>query len=348
MSDPQLNRVACTAASVDSIFAVSAARLRRVRKATYADLLTEVGRCTGSVSNMPGHFLSRSWPAMFSPECHVKEAQENVQRYYASLPPARQVPDRSLDIVVATYKAPLQWIDTVLQKLPTARLHLYCKGNTSRDPRCIRMENVGTEEYAYFHHILNNWDSLADITIFSSDNMENTAGYIPTTRECLDFVVNKLDRPDKRADFPGYEALDFMPVTKMFDIQYYHSSALRGDSLEKKELCRASFNPFGPWYLRFINSSDTNFEHLTCAASSMHGIFGVSRERIHRIPKSVFRDLITEVERCRGVNHFVAGHYMERSWAALFSERCHQGEAHLNLVRRNDVPRKMQALATSI
>jgi len=43
---------------------------------------------------------------------------------------------------------------------------------------------------------------------------------------------------------------------------------------------------------------------------------------------------VKEVEKCRGVNHFVAGHYMERSWSPLFSERCHIEQAQLNLLRR--------------
>mmetsp|Transcript_82009 Transcript_82009/g.198806 ORF Transcript_82009/g.198806 Transcript_82009/m.198806 type:complete len:309 (-) Transcript_82009:187-1113(-) len=245
-----------------------------------------------------------------------------------------EVRDRSLDIVVAHYRADLGWIQPMLQRLPTARLYLYCKGGFSKDPRCIHVENVGTEEYAYFRHLLDNWDNLADITVFSIDNMDNMAHYIPTTKNHLDFLVNKVATPAKRAAFRGFEALDFMPVTKHFHINDYHSSALRGDDLTHKRLCPASLQPFGPWYKRFINASDSNFTHLDCAASSFHGIFAVSRERIHRVKKSVFQELVKEVERCRGVNHFVAGHYLERSWSALFTERCHGAEAWANLRKR--------------
>lgn len=338
--DKQLARVKCTGAPTDSIFAVSAKRLRWVHRAAYVELLSEVSRCDGTAGNLPARFLSWSWAAMYSVECHEHQHQEaaaELRQLGAPQSRLRQglTRDPSIDLVVASYKAPLGWVDEVQQQIPEARLHLYCKNDANRDPRCIHMENVGTEEWAYLHHILSNWDNLADITIFSIDNMESMADYVPTTRECLDFVVSKVDSPEKRANFQGYEALDFMPVTQKFNIEYYFSSALKGDDLEYKKLCPASASPFGPWYLKFINASDTTFSRMNCAGSSMHGTFAVSREQIHRVPKSVLEGLVKEVERCRGVNHFVAGHYMERSWSILFSKHCRTEEAFLNLHRRN-------------
>mmetsp|Transcript_9913 Transcript_9913/g.30615 ORF Transcript_9913/g.30615 Transcript_9913/m.30615 type:complete len:593 (+) Transcript_9913:41-1819(+) len=264
----------------------------------------------------------------------LQQQQQQQQHQVTAKPVVAQAPKptRSIDLVVASYSAPLDWIEPQLAKLPGARLHLYCKGG-STDPRCIQVENVGTEEYAFFTHILRHWNDLADITIFSKDNMADTETYHPTALECLNYITNNLSDTTSRNAFQGYMSRLWFPVTEHFELFKYHASS-HG---KVKNLCRPSVSPFGPWYLRFINPDDTNYEHMHCTAASMHGIFAVSRDRIRRLPRSRFVDLIEEVETCRGYNAFTAGHYMERSWAPLFAERCHDEEARRTMAGTDQI-----------
>jgi len=247
-----------------------------------------------------------------------------------------------MELVVATYKAKLDWIPAVLEQLPGTKLHLYCKGNKTNDPRCIHMENVGTEEFAYFKHILDRWDSLPDITIFSIDNLESDVNYKPTNRECLEHVVDGLRTPEARAEFSGFLARAYFPVTGNFDIMQYHASS--GEAAGP--LCAPSVRPYGKWYLKYINPADSTLKHLECTTASMHGIFAVSASRIRSIPKERYMALQEEVERCRGNNAFVAGHFMERSWAPLFETQCHTAEAYANLHATSEIVAHLHATSS--
>jgi len=347
-TDLSLSRMQCTAAALGNVFAVTAERIRRNPLHLYQGLMREVEHCRGRSSQVIGYYIERSWAAMFAEQCHMSEARANFNaapaarvqlreqplwqaRASLKASPAKQAqqreqilkPNTSIDLVVASYSAPLDWVQPQLDKLPGARLHLYCKG-ASKDPRCIHLDNVGTEEYAFLVHILRHYDNLADITVFTKDNMVETSYYHPTALDCLNNITNQLADTKVRNTFQGYMARLWYPVTENFDQFKYHASSSDG---KVKLLCRPSISPFGPWYKRFINPDDTNYAHMHCTASSMHGIFAVSRDRVRRIPRARFVDLLSEVEYCRGQNAFAAGHYFERSWAPLFAERCHNQEA---------------------
>jgi len=330
-TDTSWSHINCTAATLGNTFAVSADRIRRIPLSLYKGLMREVEHCRGSGSKVTGYYIERSWASLFAERCHTEEAMIALNEMTGSrtkqIAPAMHakepLPKQTIDLVVASYDAPLDWIEPQLAKLPGARLHLYCKGN-STDPRCIPMENVGTEEYAFLVHILRHYNDLADITIFTKDNMVDTGYYKPTALESLNTITSKLEDTETRNTFQGFLANVWFPFTEKFDAFKYHSSSSDG---KVKMLCRPSLSPYGPWYKRFINPDDTNYTRMYCTAASMHGIFAVSRDRIRRIPRARFVDLLEEVEFCRGHNAFTAGHYMERSWAPLFAERCHNKEA---------------------
>jgi len=336
-SDVDFERLACTAATLGNVFAVRLDRLRTLPRRAYENMLAEVEHCGEDSSPLVGYYLERSWAAMFSDQCHGKEASESLLRLHGGhqLPHEQlqvhathvgtpeRLSNRSVDFVVASYTAPLDWLEGQLEKLPGARLHLYCKGN-STDPRCIHLENVGTEEYAFLVHILRHYDDLADITVFTKDNMVERDYYHPTMLDCLNHITDKLNETCFRNKFQGFEAKIWFPISERFDLFRYHASAADG---RVKLLCRPTISPYGNWYRHFINASDGSFEHMNCVASSMHGIFAVSKERIRRIPRPQFVDLLEEVESCRGHNAFTVGHYMERSWSMLFSNTCHINQA---------------------
>lgn len=327
-SDGGWQHIGCTAAALGNVFAVSAERIQRQPLETYKGMLAEMERCDKSLTT--AYFVERSWAALFSEKCHDEEGRAYLQARASGTEAVmlhRPAPKTTIDLVVASYNAPLAWIEDQLQKLPGARLRLYCKGPV-KDPRCIRMENVGTEEYAYLTHMVKHYDDLADITIFSKDNMLDTGFYKPTMLETLNLITDQLADTNVRNSFSGYLAHNWYPLGPNWDLFKYHASSTDN---KIKYLCRPSVSPFGPWYKRFVNPEDTNLSHLQCTAVSMHGIFAVSRDRIRRIPKARFEEIIKEVERCRGNNAFTAGHYLERSWAPLFAERCHQEEAEAAL-----------------
>jgi len=76
-----------------------------------------------------------------------------------------------LEIVLAQYDEDLSWSDKY-KKLRT----VYCKGGAACGPDALRLENVGREGHTYLSHIVNNYDKLAEWTVFSQAG-EPTFGY---------------------------------------------------------------------------------------------------------------------------------------------------------------------------
>lgn len=71
-----------------------------------------------------------------------------------------------MEIVIAHYNENLNWII----EIPTDyKITIYNKGNNIDFPN-IRLENIGRESMTYCHHIINNWDNLADYTTFCQGN----------------------------------------------------------------------------------------------------------------------------------------------------------------------------------
>jgi hypothetical protein len=67
------------------------------------------------------------------------------------------------EIVIARYNESLDW----LNKLPkNIKITIYNKGNDNIKFPFIKLPNIGRESHTYIHHIINNYDKLADQTIF--------------------------------------------------------------------------------------------------------------------------------------------------------------------------------------
>ena len=71
-----------------------------------------------------------------------------------------------LEIVIARYDEDLNWIlnNTKYSQMTT----VYNKGQNNIDEslKTISINNVGRESHTYLYHIINNWDNLADRTVF--------------------------------------------------------------------------------------------------------------------------------------------------------------------------------------
>ena len=67
------------------------------------------------------------------------------------------------EIVIARYNEDLSW----LKKLPkTIKITVYNKGLDNLDIPSIRLPNIGRESHTYLYHIIQNYDNLAEQTIF--------------------------------------------------------------------------------------------------------------------------------------------------------------------------------------
>lgn len=65
------------------------------------------------------------------------------------------------ELVLAVFKEPLNWLDGY-----KGEATIYCKGSNQYIP----LPNVGREANTYLHHIVSNYNKLADYTIFAQGN----------------------------------------------------------------------------------------------------------------------------------------------------------------------------------
>jgi len=77
-----------------------------------------------------------------------------------------------LEVVLAQYSEDLSWAKPY-ENIMT----VYCKGGERCAPGSQRLTNVGREGHTFLHHIVENYDKLADWTVFSQAG-EPTEGYL--------------------------------------------------------------------------------------------------------------------------------------------------------------------------
>ena len=82
------------------------------------------------------------------------------------------------EIVVARYNENLDWLKKI-KKSKDLKITVYNKGLDDIDVPFIKIPNVGRESQTYLEHIINNYDNLADQTIFcQGDPIFHSPGFI--------------------------------------------------------------------------------------------------------------------------------------------------------------------------
>jgi hypothetical protein len=225
--------------------------------------------------------------------------------------------DFTCDLVIARYKENLDW----LQKYSAynfRNIYIYNKNQADNDmtareigwflnkKKCIKINliNEGKCDHTYLYHIIHNYDTLADVTIFtkgSSDMYRENKKLTFTVAkvfETHDTVMNN----DTHNEPVHLHASGFvLDVYKCRHPNNYTNE----DDLKVKP---ASIRPFGKWY-------EHHFPGVNMTNIAYAGVFSVSRKHIRQHPKSYYENFIKEVE---GHHNPEAGHYFERSWTTIF------------------------------
>jgi hypothetical protein len=217
---------------------------------------------------------------------------------------------RSVDLVVARYKENLDW----LNKYKDSRFQnvfIYNKSDspveecTNEYANCVikTLPNVGVCDHTYLYHIIENYDRLADVTVFApgSANLEYKANIFKTTIDktltTKDSVLNvyKFDIDVDKAMY-NFRMISYIPTSSHNRDRNDFNNA------------PASPTPFGVWYRKY-------FPEVRTPYSSFFGIFSVSKEHIYQRPKSFYEDMIQQVN----TNTFhEASHFIERAWFSIF------------------------------
>lgn len=67
------------------------------------------------------------------------------------------------ELILARYNEDISWID----KVDVEKITIYNKGEDNLKYKYIKLPNIGRESHTYLYHIIENYDNLTELTIFS-------------------------------------------------------------------------------------------------------------------------------------------------------------------------------------
>ena len=232
--------------------------------------------------------------------------------------------DNTVDLVVARYKEKLEWLKDYKGK-GFRHVYIYNKGEDNiqcpdmgKGTSCkvIKLTNVGVCDNTYLRHIVDHYDNakepFANVTIFCPGSTD-LGHKRPMFNSTLDRVLETHDT-----------VLNTMKIdTTVQDSQYnfmigkHVTSHMnnRNDPLGSYQ-SPAETRPFGAWY-------EKHFPGKKVQNLSVIGIFAASRKDILANPKSLYEELLRQVNTEK---FHEAAHFMERAWSTIIDnpERCYE------------------------
>ena len=165
----------------------------------------------------------------------------------------------------------------------------------------IPIKNIGVDAYDKFHYIIENYEKLPDIILFSTDNMFGN----PKKARKIRYILDNISILKNRSGFlTGH-------IYKITDKEIKFT-------LNKRygvEIIKSTLRPFDKWFNNFIDKN-INVENIYVCKKST---FAVTKDLILKISKNTYKDFLKEIEK-----HSLSGHdsevphYFEMAYVEIF------------------------------
>ena len=211
-----------------------------------------------------------------------------------------------IEIVVARYNEDLSW--TKEYPFNQFKYTIYNKGtnDTFTKPsiyRVFQLPNVGRCDHTYLYHIVNNYAVLAPITIFLPGSIQ-ISHKRETAVKLIDHILSC-----NNAVFLGFKTSNIKDEFKKFYLDNWSASDSNNrKNNEDSALQPALLRPYGKWYKHF-------FKNAVVKNYCFTGIFSISKLDVIKHDISRYIQLLNTVS---SHSNPEVGHYIERSWAAIF------------------------------
>jgi hypothetical protein len=214
----------------------------------------------------------------------------------------------NVEIVVARYNENLFW----LNEFPFNQFEyiVYNKGDNDNFVKTnvkeiIKLPNVGRCDHTYLYHIVSNYNNLSNIVVFFPGciDMENKK---EKAKDILNRIINSSYNTaffigefsaNIRAKFYGFKLDEWKSTT---------SQNFNKNSESSLNLCK--IRPYQNWYSYFFGNTPARW-------NTYWGIFSIDKRDIIQHPITRYYNLIETVNKHSNPE---AGHYIERSWGAIF------------------------------
>jgi hypothetical protein len=226
---------------------------------------------------------------------------------------------KTCDLVIARFQENIGWLDEykergfhVIQIYNKSDKAIHCPKIQNPGTKCHvkKIPNVGVCDNTYLYHIVHNYDTLADVTIFApaSANLEHK-------RDMLDYTINTaLSKRDTVLHTYRFEE-NTNDAIYHFTMTEYPLASVDNHTTDKNWAQEpAMIRPFGAWF-------EKTFPGLQTRYATFYGIFAASKAHIHSRPKKFYESLLNQVNTHK---FHEASHFIERSWAAILGapEEC--------------------------
>jgi hypothetical protein len=213
---------------------------------------------------------------------------------------------KNIEIVVARYNEDLQWI----QEYPFDKFKyiIYNKGINSdyKKPKVYRevmLPNVGKCDHTYLYHIVNNFATLSDITMFFPGSLD-----MQYKKEIATKIITNILLYNS-AIFIGNQFPSVKNMFADFTLDNWKTSNTQNSTInDESVLERAKLRPYGRWYKYFFGNKNVK---IVC----MFGIFSIHKLDIIKHNINYYIQLLNTVS---GHSNPEVGHYIERSWGVIF------------------------------
>ena len=173
-----------------------------------------------------------------------------------------------------------------------------------------KVKNVGRCDHTFIYHIINNYNTLANVTIFTTGSVS-----LSHKKSQFDFILKKTLEKNTTVLHGVYT--DNVSVDNYnFSLDTWDSTHPKNKDGKEAELLQPSFiRPFGKWY-------EHHFPGISIHIINYNGIFSISREHVYNRSLLFYTKLIEEFP---DHSNPEVGHYFERAWPAIFHpipEKC--------------------------
>ncbi len=165
----------------------------------------------------------------------------------------------------------------------------------------IPTKNIGVDAYDKFHFIVNNYENLPDIILFSTDSMFAN----PKKSKKIRYILDYIDILKNRSGFLTGHIFRIPEKEIKFSL----------DKRNGVPINPSSIRPFDNWFNHFINK-DIKVENIYVCKKST---FAVTKDLILKNTKRTYENYLLEIEKHSKNGHdSEVPHYFERAYVELF------------------------------